>query len=272
MPVPDPPNGPATAVPSLSLGFRSVVGVLAAVALAAGTAGARPAEAASRRLSVVAFGDSVPSGTACGCTSFVDLYAAMVAHRTGSRVGVQNFAHQGNGNTSGDIRRQVQAPAAQAAIRGATTVIIMVGANDFIGPFDRDRRGSCSGAGCYASTAGAVRDNVTATLQRIRSARRTPVSVVVLDYWNVVKDGRVGRAEYGAGGMAKALNATAYANRALHAAAQAQHAAYVSTRTAFRGRDDRQDPTPLLAADGDHPDARGHRRIAETVFGARPNG
>ena len=39
----------------------------------------------------------------------------------------------------------------------------------------------------------------------------------------------------------------------------------MSTYVMFKGTDGKTDPTPLLAADGDHPSARGHQRIAQAL-------
>ena len=40
---------------------------------------------------------------------------------------------------------------------------------------------------------------------------------------------------------------------------------YIDLRTAFRGPDGDWDETHLLAPDGDHPNAEGHRRIAQAI-------
>jgi acyl-CoA thioesterase-1 len=66
--------------------------------------------------------------------------------------------------------------------------------------------------------------------------------------------------------------ATAYANNAVLGAARATGATYVSTSSVFKGANGRTDPTSLLAADGDHPNARGHQLIAQAPLGALPKG
>jgi lysophospholipase L1-like esterase len=88
----------------------------------------------------------------------------------------------------------------------------------------------------------------------------------------VVKDGAVGLAEYGAAGLASAEAATRYCNRALREAAQRSGARYVPTTPVFKGTDRDQDPTNLLAADGDHPNAAGHQAIAGAIYAAAPAG
>ncbi len=163
-------------------------------------------------------------------------------------------------------------PAASAALQRADTVVIMVGANDFLQPLVDDLDGRCSRADCYTLTEQSVAANVVETVQQIREIHPTPVSVIVVGYWNVAEDGSVGRAAYGVDGMARADRATAYANTALQQAAADTGAHYVATFEAFRGPDGGLDPTPLLAADGDHPNAAGHDRIAQALFDTVPDG
>jgi hypothetical protein len=61
---------------------------------------------------------------------------------------------------------------------------------------------------------------------------------------------------------------TAEVNRRVSAAAAAHGATYVDLVTPFRGPDGSKDATPLLAPDGDHPDAAGHAVIAEALAAA----
>ena len=64
----------------------------------------------------------------------------------------------------------------------------------------------------------------------------------------------------------------AYANKPILRAARAKGATYVSTYAVFKGADGKTGPTSLLAADGDHPNARGHQRIAQVLARVLPNG
>jgi len=98
------------------------------------------------------------------------------------------------------------------------------------------------------------------------------VTILVLGYWNVVKDGAVGLAEYGADGLASAETATRYCNKALRQAAASTGAQFVTTSAAFKGEHRDQDPTGLLASDGDHPNAQGHQAIADAIYAAVPTG
>jgi acyl-CoA thioesterase I len=214
---------------------------------------------------VVTFGDSVPAGTACDCVAFPDLYARALSPVAAS----VNLAR--SGYTSDDVRAQVETAAAQAAVRSATLVLIMVGANDFGDAFAQALDGT-DGAEAYARVADAVNGNVAAVVARIRELSGVHLPVLVLGYWNVMADGAVGRADYGTDGEVDARTATDFANGALHRAADQADARYVATDAAFLGPAGDQDPTDLLADDGDHPNAKGHAAIAEATRLVDPDG
>lgn len=203
---------------------------------------------------VVTFGDSVPAGTACGCTPFPDIYAGLLGATS------DNLAE--SGFTSLDVRQQLATPQAAAAVRTASVVLVMAGANDLAAAFD-------AGSGAYAEPAAQVRQNVTAVVAAVH-ALRPSASVLIFGYWNVVEDGDVGHADYGDDGVTEAVTATRYCNDALRQAATG--ATYVDTTTAFKGEAGEADPTGLLAADGDHPNAAGHEAIAEAAYAALPKG
>jgi lysophospholipase L1-like esterase len=58
---------------------------------------------------------------------------------------------------------------------------------------------------------------------------------------------------------------TAHVDETIKSVAQSTGAVYVDLRTAFRGPDASWDETHLLGPDGDHPNAAGHRRIAQAI-------
>jgi acyl-CoA thioesterase I len=210
---------------------------------------------------VVTLGDSVPAGTACDCDPFPDLYARLVSPAAVS----VNLAQPGD--TSADVRDEVGADDIRADLRRATIVLIMAGANDLAAAFDDERDDEA-----YETSAAQVEANVAATVDTILHVHSTPVTVLVLGYWNVVKDGSAGLAAYGAAGLASAHGATRYCNLALQRAAEQAGARYVPTTAAFRGEHRTLDPTGLLASDGDHPNADGQEAIAEAVYAAFPTG
>jgi acyl-CoA thioesterase-1 len=206
---------------------------------------------------VVTFGDSVPAGTACSCTPFPDLYA--------SRLGAASDNLAAPGSTSLDVRRQVTTAPASAAVRGADVVLLMAGANDLAAAFD------AGGGGSYAGPAADVQRNVTAAVESVR-ALRPGAAVLIFGYWNVVEDGDVGRRDYGDDGVTEAAAATRYCDDALRRAATATGATYVDTTRVFKGDSGERDPTGLLTADGDHPNAAGHRAIAQAAYRVLPTG
>ncbi|MBU2670661.1 SGNH/GDSL hydrolase family protein [Actinoplanes bogorensis] len=195
--------------------------------------------------SVVTVGDSVPAGSNCGCTPFPALYAT-TQHATDVNRAVP-------GTTSADVRAAL--PTERAVLSSAAEVVIMIGANDIADVFDDPSR--------YADVASEVEQNVAASVTQIRDARKIPV--IVLGYWNVVQDGQVGAANYGPDGVADATRATTLINQALQQAAAASGGTYVSTAEAFHGDDGTDDPTGLLAPDGDHPNAAGQAAIAALI-------
>jgi acyl-CoA thioesterase-1 len=149
-------------------------------------------------------------------------------------------------------------------------VVIMTGANDFNDAFDEVSLGA-KAADTYVPVAAAVQENVTTVVEEVHSLNPA-AHVVVLDYWAATEDGAVAARDYDATAMAASLSCTTYVNQALAVAAKASGATYLSTYTAFKGAAGTDDPTTLLAADGDHPDAAGHQLIARTIYAAFPSG
>ena len=213
---------------------------------------------------VVALGDSVPAGSACDCPNFVSAYAAKAADAAGTSATVRNYAV--SGSTSADARALLGTGRVRAAVAGASTVLIMTGANDFVGAFEEVSGGAIA-ATAYPPVAHAVQTNITAAVRTVR-ALNDHARVVVLDYWAAMEDGDVAAHDYDAATRRAAAAATGYLDDAISAAARATGATYVSTFVAFKGADGSKDPTPLLADDGDHPNAAGHRVIARAVAAA----
>lgn len=244
--------------------------VLAAISSLLGGAliAASPSDAATNG-TMVTFGDSVASGGRCSCTPFPRRYASKVSARTGRHVRMTNYAF--GGATSTGILKQLHITQVRSTVRSSNTALVMIGANDFVGAFNRVLQRRQGADAAYRPVAGRVQTNVTTFIRTLRRLR-PGIKVVVAGYWNVVKDGDVGRNAYGAWGMSKAVQATWYANSALRNAAAATGATYLSTYHAFKGVSGKANPTWLLASDGDHPNAQGHAVIATAFFKAAPNG
>ncbi|MFI5494750.1 SGNH/GDSL hydrolase family protein [Actinoplanes sp. NPDC051859] len=242
----------ADAAPGIRLALRPVgaAASLTAAALVLALSGCGPAPSPPEFVpatTVVTLGDSVPSGFACECTAFPELYAH---HEHASSV---NLAKAGS--TSATVRAELDDPAVRAALADADEVLLMVGANDVSDTFtDQD---------AVTAAAADVHTNVRAIIDAIQAVHAT--NVIVLGYWNVVSDGKTALDAYGENGVTASRRATDTINAALAAAAREGGAAYVSTDPAFHGADGAQDPTPLLVADGDHPDSAGHIAIAQLL-------
>ena len=69
-------------------------------------------------------------------------------------------------------------------------------------------------------------------------------------------------------GRAATDRLTRAANALIATAARKDGAGYVDLYAAFKGEHAERDPTRLLAADGDHPNAAGHRVIAAALLSA----
>jgi acyl-CoA thioesterase-1 len=222
--------------------------VLAALlVLTLGACGILPSAAAPARSPagepvVVTLGDSVPAGTACDCDPFPTTYARTV-HAVSANLAVPGY-------TSADVLAQI--PGVRSHLAGADEVVLMIGANDLAAAFDAGNS--------FPAAAATMQQNVTASIEEIDEIRTT--TVLVLGYWNVVQDGQVAATAYGPSGVKRSVTATEYANDGLREAAADTHATYISTDVAFHGADGTHDPTGLLAADGDHPNAAGHAAIA----------
>jgi lysophospholipase L1-like esterase len=260
---------PATSAPE-------VVGSSTTAATSAATTATTPATAATTAATapkargpiVVGLGNSVPAGAACSCQNFVSAYAAMVAAATNTQATVDNDAV--SGSTSADVVNLMSRASVQAQLKSATTVLIMTGANDYNDAFDQVSLGAPA-SDTYGPVATAVQDNVTAVVQKIHSLNGG-AHVVVLDYWAAMEDGAVAAKDYDPPAMAASVACTTSVNEALSVAAKATGALYLSTLTALKGPNGTNDPTALLAADGDHPDAAGHQLIAKTIYAALPTG
>ncbi|HET9648989.1 MAG TPA: SGNH/GDSL hydrolase family protein [Microlunatus sp.] len=112
-----------------------------------------------------------------------------------------------------------------------------------------------------------VEHNLTAVVHRVRELTHGhPVLVVLLDYWSVWLGGQYAEAK-GPAYVDAATSVTDELNAVIQHTAAATGSAYVDLRAAFKGPDYAYDETHYLAADGDHPNADGHRKIADAVVG-----
>ncbi|WP_181871583.1 SGNH/GDSL hydrolase family protein [Sphaerisporangium album] len=227
---------------------------------------AGPAVGEGRRAveSVLGLGDSVPAGSACECVSYVSLVAESLSARQGTPVAGPNLAAAGL--TTQGLLDMLDDDAVRAGVAGADLTVITIGANDFEEEGVEDDACGADLA-CYGTALERLRANMDALLSRIHALRGPGGRVVVTGYWNVFLDGAAGRAR-GPKYVAGSDRLTVAVNAALAASAAASGALFADLHTAFKGEEGTRDDTGLLAADGDHPGAEGHRLIAETVLAA----
>jgi lysophospholipase L1-like esterase len=223
---------------------------------------------------VVGLGDSVTAGTACDCSDFVELYAAGLARRWHRDVRATNLGRGGLTSTA-LLARLDGDPATRSAVTAADVVLVTIGANDLTpalhawdqGPA-RDEA-ACGGA-CDDQDLDRVAAHLRAALRQVRRLRGDrPALVLVTTYWNVFEDGDVAQADRGADYLRWSDDLTRHLDVTIERAARAENAVPVDLYAPFKA-DGRRDPTSLLAGDGDHPNAAGHRVIASALLAATP--
>jgi lysophospholipase L1-like esterase len=215
---------------------------------------------------VVALGDSVPSGAACGCTPFPTSYGAMLSARDGVPVTVRNFA--ANGLTTFGLLTQLREPSVAENVARARVVLLTIGANDFEDHHDQVVAGDCdidAPSDCVGDELDSMRTRLATILAQVRALRRgAPTTVLVTGYWNVFEDGDVAQQASGTTGLQASIALTRSVNAVIRTDAAESGAYYVDLFAPFQrfGRG----ITALLAPDGNHPDAAGHRLIAKTLL------
>jgi lysophospholipase L1-like esterase len=256
--------------------------VLVAVLLTAGcgtvppAAGpAAPATSTSRTTSttaraalhVVGLGDSVTSGEHCDCDDYVTTFGSLLHERDGVEVRVVNDGR--SGSTADDLAGELaqEKDLREDATRG-DVVVVTTGANDLGPALGRWRAGGC-GPGCYGPDVDQMETDLGRVLDGIDALGHHP-RVLVTSYWNVFTDGQVARDDERSGYLGWSDAVTREANAAISRAAVAHGATVVDLYAPFKG-DGRVDPSPLLADDGDHPDAAGTAVIADAVLAAYPS-
>lgn len=252
------PTDDATSDPSAADG-----GATSDPSAADGGATSTPSAAADP-LHVVGLGDSVMAGTNCGCEGIVAGYGARVAQAEGQTVRETNLGSEGE--TTQDLLTALSGDAnTRSAVGSADIVLVIVGANDLLVDDDRFADGDCDEA-CYESDVMTMGRQLGQSLDRIYAlSRQKDLRVLVGGYWNVYTDGAVAQSSRTAAQRAFAEAVTAAANTEICAEARDHRATYVDLLTPFKGRGS-TDPTSLLAADGDHPDAAGVAVIVDAFM------
>ena len=246
---------------------------LAPAPVAVTTATAKPRSAATpaitmapRSAFVVGIGDSVTSATACACTGFVESYAAQLPTAAG---GPAREVNLGIGGLTADGLRVLMTEPSPTARRVAQGDILLVtiGANDLTPLLSRWRASGCP-VTCYSPAVDAVGSDVRAILTAAKDLRGNgPTQILVTNYWNVFADGDIARASDGSAYLRWSDELTRAVNRRICSVARNAGALCVDLYAPFKG-DGSRNPTALLAADGDHPNAAGNQLIASTLLAA----
>jgi lysophospholipase L1-like esterase len=219
-------------------------------------------------LHVVGIGDSVMAGTNCNCETIMTGFAHAIADRTARNVTATNLGVPGY--TTSDLLDQLHQDAnARSEVANADILIVIIGANDLGDAFDSWNQGDC-GASCYQPQVDAMGTRLAAVLSLVRSLRAgQPMTVLVDNYWNVFTDGAVARADGGEEQIAWSGAVTNAANLAIVNAATRSGDRAVDLVKPFKNGGE-EDPTPLLADDGDHPNAAGVQAIVAANVAAIP--
>ena len=225
-------------------------------------AGSTPQPTSSTALHLVGFGDSVLAGAGCSCDDYLTQAANRLRDASGLHVSTTNLGV--NGETAADLLHDLRTDTkAIAAIKQADVVVLTIGANDLQDSLDTWDEKGCDKA-CYEPEIDSMAQRLGASLAIIDEAKKPGAAVLVTTYWNVYLDGDVGEHEYGAGYLSWSDQVTKDANSAICQAAKDGQATCVDLYHPFKGNGD-DDPTKLLADDGDHANARGTATISRVV-------
>ena len=247
-----PAGGSSTPTPKAATTSASVASPAPAVSLASAV--------------VVGIGDSVTSATVCGCTGFVESYAAHLPAADGGPARAENLG--AGGLTAAGLRTLMTQPGpTPTSVAEADVLLVTIGANDLTPLLSRWQSSGCSMA-CYSPAVEAVGSDLGDILAAARSLRgHRPTRVLVTDYWNVFADGDVARASDGPAYLRWSDELTRALNVSICNAARNAGATCVDLYAPFKG-DGSKNPTELLAADGDHPNAAGNQVISSALLAA----
>jgi lysophospholipase L1-like esterase len=219
-------------------------------------------------VTVVGIGDSVTSAAVCGCTGFVESYAANLPSAAGGPAHAVNLGS--GGLTAAGLHALMTTPGPTASgVAEGDILLVTIGANDLTPLLSRWQASGCTTT-CYSPAVDAVGSNVAAILSAAKDLRGDhPTRILVTDYWNVFADGDVARASDGPAYLRWSDELTRALNAKICTVARDAGATCVDLYAPFKG-DGSLNPTPLLAADGDHPNAGGNQVISAALMAATP--
>lgn len=208
--------------------------------------------------SVVGLGDSVLSPQRCNCEGLLSDYTQYVSTAVGQPVQSVNLGVDGATTSSllDDLNYNEQT---REAVRQAGLLVLVIGANDVAGA-------ECDTLACLedplAQTLNRV-DQILETVRELNAGRAH--QLLVLTYWNASVDGEVARSTQSEQEIRLFHQASALLNQGLTRSAVSAGATAVGLYDPFI-RQTGGDPTGLLAADGDHPNAAGAQVIADALW------
>lgn len=249
--------------PGLAAPAACLLAALSVLLLASGCTTPAPG-----RLTVVGLGDSVMLGTSCGCEGIMTRYAERERATSDARVVPVNLG--ADGATTATLQSDLRSGTVRRQVSRARVVVVIVGANDLVPELEREQQAGCP-ASCYGPAVTAMGERLHGVLARVSTARRSSTGpVLVLDYWNVFPDGAQTQGRQGRALVDWARGVSRVANKAICRASAAFGDTCVDLYEPMLGSE--RDPTPLLAADGDHPNARGVELIVDRLVAATPGG
>jgi lysophospholipase L1-like esterase len=221
--------------------------------------------APSAPVQVVGLGDSVMAGTNCGCDGIAAEFAAALAAR--DRVSARAVNLGVGGYVTGDVLNDLKNDArTRRAVSRADVVLVIIGANDMYDALDNWKSGGCSRA-CYTPVVTAMKSRLRSILAEIAALEGPrPHTVLVDGYWNIFTDGQVALHQGGWSQLSWSRTVTSAVNDAIQDAAAEASDTFVGLRSVFTDV-----PDPLLASDGDHPNAAGVRAIVKANLAALPS-
>jgi lysophospholipase L1-like esterase len=219
---------------------------------------------AKGRITVLGLGDSVTSASACSCAGFVQDFAGLLSRRRGTPVRSINLGQPGLTSVQLDQELHHDSPV-RRAVGTADIVLITIGANDLMPSLAAWDAAGCDDT-CAGSGVRGVRSRISSIVDQVHALRHgLPAQVLVTNYWNVFEDGDVASADRGQKYLVWSDRITQRLNASICAAATSGGATCVDLYAPFKG-DGTANPTRLLAADGDHPNAAGHAAIARALM------